>query len=160
MEAYYGSWSIAPRILDLATRWRWVVSFTPLPLYPQGRSPWYTLDSRVSGPQSRSGHGVEENSQPPPGIEPRSSHRPAQSWKQKGFKIKLSLCLTKYHTMKKYGGVDVQLHAFLASAVDGSGQLYARQPSVPIGSEAEWAPESVWSWCRKEITVSRFCCIS
>jgi hypothetical protein len=30
------------------------------------------------GPHSRSGHGVEEkNSQPPPGIEPRSSARPA-----------------------------------------------------------------------------------
>jgi hypothetical protein len=26
---------------DLATRWRWVVSFTPLPLYPQVKSPWY-----------------------------------------------------------------------------------------------------------------------
>jgi hypothetical protein len=38
---------------------------------PQGRSPWYPLDRRLGGPQSRSGHGGEEkNSQSLPGIEP------------------------------------------------------------------------------------------
>jgi hypothetical protein len=37
------------------------------------------LYRRLGGPQSRSGHGVEENnSQLPPGIEPRSSDRPAR----------------------------------------------------------------------------------
>jgi hypothetical protein len=36
MKAYCGSGGIAPRILDLDTRWRWVVSFTPWPFYPQG----------------------------------------------------------------------------------------------------------------------------
>jgi len=30
---------MVPRILKLGTRWRWVVSFTPRPLYPQGKSP-------------------------------------------------------------------------------------------------------------------------
>jgi hypothetical protein len=38
---------------------------------PQGRSPSYPLDRRLSGPQIRSEHGGEEkNSQPPPEIEP------------------------------------------------------------------------------------------
>jgi hypothetical protein len=38
---------------------------------PQGKSPWFPLDRRVGGHQSRSGRGGEEkNSQPPPGIEP------------------------------------------------------------------------------------------
>jgi hypothetical protein len=39
---------------------------------PQGKkSPWYPLDRRLGGPQSRSGRGGEEkNTQPPPGIEP------------------------------------------------------------------------------------------
>jgi hypothetical protein len=70
MKAYRESGGIAPRILDLGTRWRWVVSFTPQPLYPQGRSPWYPLDTRLGGPQSRSGRGGEEkNSQPVPGLE-------------------------------------------------------------------------------------------
>jgi hypothetical protein len=47
-----------------------VVSFTSRPLYPQGKSPWYPLDRRLGGPQSRSGHGGEEkNSQPLSGIE-------------------------------------------------------------------------------------------
>jgi hypothetical protein len=70
MKPYWGSGCIAPRI-DLGTRWRWVVSFTPRPLYPQGKSPWYPLDRRVGGPQSRSGRGSEQkNSQPLPGNEP------------------------------------------------------------------------------------------
>jgi hypothetical protein len=38
---------------------------------PQGKSPRYSLDRRLDGPQSRSGRGDEEkNSQSPPGIEP------------------------------------------------------------------------------------------
>jgi hypothetical protein len=65
---------------DLGIRWKRVVSFTPRPLYHQGKSPWYPLDRRLGGARSRSGHGVgEKNSQPPPGIEPRSSDRPACS---------------------------------------------------------------------------------
>jgi hypothetical protein len=71
MKAYWGSGVIAPRILDLGTRWRWVVSFTPRPLYHQGKNPWYLLDRRLGGPQSRSGRGGEEKiSQPLPGLEP------------------------------------------------------------------------------------------
>jgi hypothetical protein len=71
MKVYWGSGGIAPRILDLGTRWTWVVSLTPRPLYPQGKSPWYPLDGRRGGPQSRSGlGGVEKNSQPLSGLEP------------------------------------------------------------------------------------------
>jgi hypothetical protein len=70
-EGVLGSGGTAPRILDLGTKWRWVVSFTPRPLYPQGKNPWYPLDRRLGGPQNRSGRGGEEKtSQPPPGIEP------------------------------------------------------------------------------------------
>jgi hypothetical protein len=56
-EGVLGSVGIAPRIHDLGTRWSWVVSFTPQPLYLQGKSPWYPLDRRLGGPQSRSGRG-------------------------------------------------------------------------------------------------------
>jgi hypothetical protein len=34
-----------------------MVSFTSRQLYPQGKSPWYALDRRLGGPQSRSGRG-------------------------------------------------------------------------------------------------------
>jgi hypothetical protein len=71
MKTYWDSEGIALRILDLGTRWRWVVSFTPRPLYPQGKSPRYPLDRRLGEPQSRSGRGGEEkNPRQPPGIEP------------------------------------------------------------------------------------------
>jgi hypothetical protein len=66
MKAYWGSGDIAPRI--------------PLPrhyvevsgqLYPQEKSPWYPLDRRLGGSQSRSRRrGEEKDSQPLPGIEP------------------------------------------------------------------------------------------
>jgi hypothetical protein len=51
MKAYWESGGIAPRI--------------------QRNSPWYPLDKRLGGPQSRSGCGGEEkNFQPLPGLEP------------------------------------------------------------------------------------------
>jgi hypothetical protein len=38
---------------------------------PQGKNPWYPLDRRLGGHQSRSEHGGEEkNFQPLPGFEP------------------------------------------------------------------------------------------
>jgi hypothetical protein len=66
MKTYWGSGCIAPRILDLGTRWRWVVSFTPRQLYSQGKSPWFPLDRRLGGPQSHSGREGEEKNSPPP----------------------------------------------------------------------------------------------
>jgi hypothetical protein len=48
-------WMYSATILVLGTRWRWVVSFTPRPLYSRGKSPRYPLDRRLDGPQSRYG---------------------------------------------------------------------------------------------------------
>jgi hypothetical protein len=62
------NWSYSSTILDLYTRWRWVVSFTPRLLYPR-----YVLDRRLSRPQSRYGRcGEEKNFLPLLGIEPCS----------------------------------------------------------------------------------------
>jgi hypothetical protein len=52
MKTYWGSGDITPNIINLSTRWRWVVSFMPWPLYPQGRNPLYPLDRKVGGFQS------------------------------------------------------------------------------------------------------------
>jgi hypothetical protein len=81
MKAYCGSGVIDPSILDLGTRWRWVVSITPWPLYLQGKSPWYPVDKRLGGLQSRSGRGCEQkNSQPLPGLESPIIHAVAQRY--------------------------------------------------------------------------------
>jgi hypothetical protein len=46
----------------------------------QGKSPFYLLGRRLSGPQSRSGRGGEEwNSQSLPGLEPQYPDLPARS---------------------------------------------------------------------------------
>jgi hypothetical protein len=64
-EGVLGSGGLAPCVLELGTRWRWVVSFTPWPLYRQGKSLWYPLDRRLGG--SRTGLDAVVT---PPGIEP------------------------------------------------------------------------------------------
>jgi hypothetical protein len=60
MKTYRGSGCIEPRILDLSTTSRWVVSFTPLSLYPRGKSLRYPLDKRLGGHKTRSGRPKEE----------------------------------------------------------------------------------------------------
>jgi len=60
-ESVLGSGGIAPRILDLGTRWRWVVSLTTRPLYTRNKSPRYPLDRKLCGPQSLSGRGDEKS---------------------------------------------------------------------------------------------------
>jgi hypothetical protein len=60
--------------------------------------------------------------------------------------------------MKAYGGVDLYSHIFLTSAlVGGECQLHAlaalpswKEPPVPFGKEAGWAPEPVWTTWRRE----------
>jgi hypothetical protein len=64
----YGSGCIDPHFLDLGTSWRWVVNFTPRPLYSRGRSSRYTLGRRLCGPQSRSRRRGEEKILDPTGI--------------------------------------------------------------------------------------------
>jgi hypothetical protein len=71
MKAYWRNGSIAPRVLDLGIRWRWVVSFTARPLYLQAKSPWYPFDRKLGGSQNRSERSCEEkNSELLPGLEP------------------------------------------------------------------------------------------
>jgi hypothetical protein len=56
-----GEWRYSSTSLNLDTRWSWVVTFTPRPLYPRGNCPRYPLDRRLGGPQSLSGHYRREN---------------------------------------------------------------------------------------------------
>jgi hypothetical protein len=68
-----GSGGTAPRILNLCTRQKWLVSFTPGSFTLRGKNPRYPLDRRLGRPQSQSGRGGEEKiSLPLPGFEPLS----------------------------------------------------------------------------------------
>jgi hypothetical protein len=44
-----GKWKYSSTILNVGSRWKWMVSFTP------GKGPQYPLDRRLCGTQSRSG---------------------------------------------------------------------------------------------------------
>jgi hypothetical protein len=53
---------INPHTLGFGTRWRWVISLMPRPLYPWGNSSRSSLDRRLGGPQNQSGmRGEEKN---------------------------------------------------------------------------------------------------
>jgi hypothetical protein len=54
-------WRYSSTLLDLGTRWKWVVSFRPLPLYIRGKNTRYSLDRRVGAPQSQSACWEEKN---------------------------------------------------------------------------------------------------
>jgi len=66
-EDVWESGHIASHILNLGTRWKWVVSFKPRPLYAKVKSPRCLTDRTLDGPQSLYGRGGEEKrSQPVP----------------------------------------------------------------------------------------------
>jgi hypothetical protein len=50
-------------------------------------------------------------------------------------KVKSFLCLIKYDTMKAYGGVGVQIHIFLTSALVGSESSASGPAALPPGKE-------------------------
>jgi len=58
---YVGSRGIHPPILNLGTRWSWIVTFKPRPFCFREISP-YPLTKRLGGPQRRSGRFREQNS--------------------------------------------------------------------------------------------------
>jgi hypothetical protein len=53
VKMYWVNGGIAPRILNLSNRWKWTLRFKTRALYSPGKSPWYPLDRRLGGPQSR-----------------------------------------------------------------------------------------------------------
>jgi hypothetical protein len=46
---HMGEWKFGCTIFVLSTRWRWVISFMPLPFYPRGKSPQSPMDRRLGG---------------------------------------------------------------------------------------------------------------
>jgi hypothetical protein len=53
-EDVWRSGLIEPRVLHTGTSWDLVLSITPRLFYPLGKSPWYPLDRKLSGPRRRS----------------------------------------------------------------------------------------------------------
>ena len=57
-----GGRGIAPLILNLSTRWGWVVNLMPQKVYHREKKTRYVRNRRMSGPQSRSRRfGTEKN---------------------------------------------------------------------------------------------------
>jgi hypothetical protein len=74
-----GSGCKDPNFLDLGTSWRWVVSFSPLPLFPRGKSPRYPLERIWVDPRAGLDDGEKRKFLTLPGLELRPLGRPARS---------------------------------------------------------------------------------
>jgi hypothetical protein len=95
LKAYWGIEGIAPHILDLDTRWRWVVSFTPR------ERPWYPSDRKLGGPENRSGRGgAERNSHPLPGRGPPIFQPIAQLYTTELSRLLSKYLLSKFRSRK------------------------------------------------------------
>jgi hypothetical protein len=53
LKTYWGSGGIAPCILDVGTRWKWVVSFTPRPLCTHCIADWVGLIAGIDAMTKR-----------------------------------------------------------------------------------------------------------
>jgi hypothetical protein len=83
IKHYMGEWRYSSTIPDLDIRWRWIVSFTPRPLYPQRKNPGYPLDMRLGGPHGQFGCCGNEEKFAPVGNRVRAVHpvaRPYTDW--------------------------------------------------------------------------------
>jgi hypothetical protein len=65
----------------------------------------------------------------------------------------------KHHTMKRYGRVEVELHTFSISALDGGEHVLAafppaKEPPVSTGQKTEWALEPLQMLWRREISLA------
>jgi hypothetical protein len=82
-----------------------VISLTPPPLYPKGKSPTYPLDTKLGGPQNWSGHSDEEkDSKPLPGFEPLVKVRVKMevAWTSKTF-------ISYHNTARRHNPEDLDL---------------------------------------------------
>jgi hypothetical protein len=66
-----GKWRYSSIILDLSTRWRLVISFKPLPLYPEEMAPGTHWIGDCVGPRADMNCSRKRKSFPQPGIEPQ-----------------------------------------------------------------------------------------
>jgi hypothetical protein len=58
LRAFRGSRGLTPSLINLSTRWRWVVNI--MPQFACGKEPQYPFSRRLSGPQIWSGYCTEE----------------------------------------------------------------------------------------------------
>jgi hypothetical protein len=115
-------WTHSSTNLDLSTRWQWVVSFMPLPLYP-------LVVRRLGGPQSRSGHHGEGISCP---WQESNPGRPAEYLSKKKKRIFIKAAVTTYSDLMKRNKV-------LSLAVEGIHTLAPNRPSI-----RRFRQNSVW----------------
>jgi hypothetical protein len=78
-EGVWGSGCIDPGFLDLGTWWRWVVSFTPQPLYPREKAPSTHWIGGWVGPRAGLDNVEKTKFLTLPGLELRPLGHPARS---------------------------------------------------------------------------------
>jgi hypothetical protein len=97
---------------------------------------------RLGGPQSRSGRGVEDNSAPPLGIEPRSSDRPARSQSLYQLSYHGSLFNTQFSRQTLTDIIQNCIHRLLAHIPPPPPHQIVYFIIQPAGSQKQWETKS------------------
>jgi hypothetical protein len=116
MKAYGGVDVYIHIFLTFGTSWWWVVSFTPRPLYPRGKSPLYPLDRN----QSQSGWHVEKRKfLTLPGLKLRPLGHPACSQSLYRLSYPGSLVIEAHKNTKIQSAIQSRKHYTLPSHLGG-----------------------------------------
>jgi hypothetical protein len=146
-EGVLGEWRYSSTHSTLALNG--VVSFTPRPLYPHGKSPCYPMDRSLGGPQSRSERGGEaKNSQAPTGnrtLEPRSSSPQASRYTELSRLLYVCVCVCDRSSRVRFpvGVGNFSLHHRVQN--DSGAHL----ASYPMGTRSSFPGSKAtgaWSW--------------
>jgi hypothetical protein len=148
MKACRGSRRTAPLILSLDTRLRWVVNFTPKPLYPREITPVPNEEEAEWAPQQ-----VWEfwrRLKPLPGFDPRSS---SPSCPRYQIALGLRLGWSPFHSAQFAGSVSVA-----SSSTHVSEIIHAVWQSKKRGAlQWDWDTLTRWSTQFKNTTGGTFC---
>jgi hypothetical protein len=153
-EDVWGNGGTAPRIVNFGTRWRGMISFTLLPLYLRVKSPWYPLDRRLGGTQSRSGRGGEDRKKVP---------APARNQTQVVQSISQSLYWLSYRGLLRNILIQVLWSGRTREVHSVSSQFLTNNPTAAVHlislcngatSHRNWSTGPQLSWFYQNKTVS------
>jgi hypothetical protein len=109
IKEYGRSGSIYPRIFDLRTSLRWIVSFRPRPLYPRGKSYLHTLNRSLVRPHNGYGRSGENKNLVP------AETRASNPWQFSPYPVAITTALSQLPVLLQLGNYILPHCAFNCS---------------------------------------------
>jgi hypothetical protein len=142
-----GEWCIDPYFLDLGNSLRWVLSFTPRSLYPQGKSPRYPFNRRLVDPRTGLDDVEKRKFLTLPGLELRALVRPARSQSL----YRLSYPVSRYREKRNFFYIASEGNSKFCKHFDWRYEMIARHDSRIARSFNLLVEKThrhiIWSFC-------------